>query len=86
MNFRSKWRTALSALSITLMATTAQAAVVLSGTRVIYPAQEHEVTPKLTNEGKGPVLVQAWIDDGDLNVTLDQVKAPFTLTPPKRCG
>jgi len=82
MNFRSKWRTALSALSITLMATTVQAAVVLSGTRVIYPAQEREVTLKLTNEGKGPVLVQAWIDEGDPNATPDQVKVPFTLTPP----
>lgn len=82
MNFTLKWRTALLACSVALTATTVNAAVVLSGTRVIYPAQEREVTLKLTNEGQTPVLVQAWIDAGDPNATPDQVKVPFTLTPP----
>lgn len=82
MNFRLKWRAALSTLSVALLATTANAAIVLSGTRAIYPAQEREVTLKLTNEGQGPVLVQSWIDDGNPNATPDKVKVPFTLTPP----
>ncbi|MBF8740617.1 molecular chaperone [Pseudomonas guariconensis] len=82
MNFRLKWRAALSALSIVMMATTAQASVVLSGTRVIYSTQEREVTLKLTNEGQTPVLVQSWIDDGDPNARPDRIKVPFTLTPP----
>ncbi|HEY9272278.1 fimbrial biogenesis chaperone [Achromobacter sp.] len=82
MFFRFKWHAAFAALSVAVMATSANAAVVLSGTRVIYSSSQREVTLKLTNEGDGPVLVQSWIDDGDPNATPDQVKVPFTLTPP----
>ena len=61
----------------------AQAGVVISGTRVIYPASENEVTIKLTNnDEKLPRLVKAWIDDGDENKTPDQIDVPFTLNPP----
>lgn len=82
MTFRFHWRAAVAALSVCLSTTAAQAAVVLSGTRVIYPAAQREVTLKLTNEGHDPVLVQSWIDDGDPHATPDQVQVPFTLTPP----
>ena len=58
------------------------ASVVITGTRVIYPANETEVTVKLHNEGKQPALVQAWIDEGDPNTTPTNAKAPFTITPP----
>ncbi|MEJ6498280.1 fimbrial biogenesis chaperone [Pseudoalteromonas lipolytica] len=56
--------------------------VVISGTRVIYPAQSNEVTLQLENLGKSPSLVQAWIDSGDANQTADSSDAPFFLTPP----
>lgn len=83
MPFRFTWRAAVAAFSISLLiATAAQAAVVLSGTRVIYGAQAREVTLRLTNEGQGPVLVQSWIDGGDLRALPDQVEVPFILTPP----
>ena len=49
---------------------------------MLYPADQREITLKLSNEGSGPVLVQSWIDDGDPNAAPDQVKVPFTLTPP----
>jgi chaperone protein EcpD len=58
------------------------ASVVITGTRVIYPASEAEVTVKLHNEGKQPALVQAWIDAGDPKTTPTNAKAPFTITPP----
>lgn len=58
------------------------ASVVITGTRVIYPASESEVTVKLFNDGKRPALVQAWIDDGDPKTTPTHAKAPFTITPP----
>ncbi|QVN11966.1 fimbria/pilus periplasmic chaperone [Burkholderia sp. LAS2] len=61
---------------------TADASVVIGGTRVVYPEKEREVTVKLTNEGDRPSLVQAWIDDGNANALPDESKVPFTLTPP----
>lgn len=61
----------------------ARADVVLDTTRVIYPAQEREVTVQLTNdEKKDPRLVQAWIDDGHVDKTPDQMHVPFQLMPP----
>lgn len=82
MYSRPQWRAAIAAFSISLLAAQANAAAVLSGTRIIYPAEQREVTLKLSNEGSGPVLVQSWLDDGDPNATPDQVNVPFTLTPP----
>lgn len=58
------------------------AAVVISSTRVIYPAKEREVTVKLTNEGISPVLIQSWLDKGDIETNPDNINVPFVLTPP----
>lgn len=61
----------------------ALAGVVIESTRVIYPAQDRVVTVKLTNdEEKLPLLLQAWIDDGNPGHSPDQLKVPFLLTPP----
>lgn len=66
-----------------LLTAPARADVVIGGTRVIYPAQEREVTVKLTNdEKKDPRMVQVWIDDGQVNKAPDQIQVPFQLTPP----
>jgi chaperone protein EcpD len=59
-----------------------EASVVIGGTRVVYPAQDKEVTIKLTNEGNQPALVQLWLDDGDEKSTPDTAKVPFTVMPP----
>ena len=59
-----------------------QANVVISGTRLIYPANEREITVKTTNMGKEPSLVQVWIDRGDPNTRADNANAPFLVTPP----
>jgi chaperone protein EcpD len=60
----------------------AQASVVISGTRVVFPGGEREVTVKLTNDGEIPALVQAWIDRGNPNSMPDEVSVPFLLSPP----
>lgn len=65
-----------------LCAGRAEAAVVVGGTRVVYPAQQNEVTVKLSNKGSSPMLVQLWIDAGDEKSSPDTAKVPFTLTPP----
>lgn len=59
-----------------------QASVVVSGTRVVYPGNEREVTVKLSNNGKSPVLVQSWIDKGDVVAAPEKILVPFILTPP----
>ena len=40
------------------------------------------MTVKLDNNGKTPVLVQSWIDDGDVNASPDSIRVPFVITPP----
>ncbi|PTT64671.1 fimbria/pilus periplasmic chaperone [Stenotrophomonas sp. HMWF003] len=60
----------------------AAAAVVITGTRVIYPEQQREVSVKLNNNGRAPSLVQAWVDAGDATTTPTTSTAPFLLAPP----
>lgn len=66
---------------ISLLAASAQANVVISGTRVIFPSKEREVTVQLTNKGSMPTLAQAWIDRGDQDASPDNVEVPFAMTP-----
>ncbi|MGK8199347.1 fimbria/pilus periplasmic chaperone [Burkholderia cepacia] len=60
----------------------AAASVIVSGTRVIYPAGDREVTVKLENNGAQPSLVQTWLDDGDPRARPGTAKVPFVLMPP----
>ncbi|GJG93744.1 molecular chaperone [Cupriavidus pauculus] len=77
-----KFRAALAATLFAMALSQASASLVLTGTRVVYPAKGREVTLNLSNEGIAPALVQAWIDDGNPNAMPDDSKTPFTLTPP----
>ena len=72
---------------ITLMLTisfyhSAFANVIVNGTRIIYHAVNKETTVQLFNNGTSPALVQAWIDDGDINSTPETARVPFLLSPP----
>ncbi|NVZ18026.1 fimbria/pilus periplasmic chaperone [Pseudomonas costantinii] len=60
----------------------AMAGVVITGTRMIYPAGQKEITVKLNNNGMRPALVQAWVDTGDVQSSPTSSKAPFVLSPP----
>lgn len=60
----------------------ASANVVIGGTRLVYPANEREITVKLSNGGDEPALVQAWVDSGNPDSRADQADAPFLLMPP----
>lgn len=60
----------------------AMAGVVITGTRVVYPAGQKEVTVKMNNNGKLPAFVQAWVDSGDSQSSPTNSKAPFVLSPP----
>lgn len=56
--------------------------VIITGTRIIYPADADSITVQLTNNSKTSSLVQSWIDNGDENATPENSEAPFYLSPP----
>lgn len=64
------------------VATTSYANIVITGTRIIYPANQKNVSVQLSNAGDEPALVQAWIDNGDPHAIPEQIKTPFVITPP----
>jgi P pilus assembly chaperone PapD len=77
---RWAWAVGLAVACLTL--SNSPAAVVIAGTRVVFPAERGEVTVRLSNEGEMPALVEAWIDNGDPNSTPEQSRVPFLITPP----
>ncbi len=70
------------ALALFGAANIAQASVVVSGTRLIYPANQHDASIQLTNNDPKPALVQSWIDSGDIHQDPSLSTAPFVVTPP----
>lgn len=69
-------------LALCLAIPAAHASVVIGGTRVVFPAQQREITVRLSNEGDHPALVEAWIDTGNPKSTPASVSTPFLITPP----
>ncbi|MCS2150256.1 fimbrial chaperone [Scandinavium manionii] len=72
----------ISAVSCLIAAPASYADIVISGTRVVYPASAKNVTVKLENRGIKPLLVQTWIDDGRENANPQELNVPFLVTPP----
>ncbi|KIV65463.1 Chaperone [Pseudomonas sp. FeS53a] len=60
----------------------AQAGIVITGTRVIYPGEQREITVQLTNNGDVPALAQAWIDEKPDTDNVAKARSPFLLSPP----
>ncbi|MCU1754572.1 MULTISPECIES: fimbrial biogenesis chaperone [Pseudomonas] len=74
------------ALSLALVIGTAvpqftNASVVMTGTRVIYPAQTQEKVVQLTNQDSHPYLVQMWVDSDTPDSTPEKADAPFIASP-----
>lgn len=75
--------TATLAAATLLAAFNSNAGVVLSGTRVVFPADKREVSIRLQNQGEVPSLVQAWIDRGEGKpATSTAASVPFAIRPP----
>ncbi|ANC40285.1 MAG: fimbrial biogenesis chaperone [Hafnia alvei] len=68
-------------LALCLIAS-AQASVVMTGNRVVYPAQNKEVNIQLTNHDDFPNVIQVWMDSGNEDSTPETGQAPFIITPP----
>lgn len=56
--------------------------IVINGNRFIYPQSEKEITVQLTNTSARPALAQVWLDNGDPNVSPENISTPFVITPP----
>ncbi|SDJ30799.1 chaperone protein EcpD [Pseudomonas delhiensis] len=82
MTFWINARNALVVAVVSLFCSQAMAGVVITGTRIVYPAGQKEVSVKLNNNGSLPALVQSWIDTGDAKADPTNSKAPFMLSPP----
>ncbi|NID04301.1 fimbria/pilus periplasmic chaperone [Luteibacter jiangsuensis] len=75
-------RLVLAILACLLLAEAVRGAVVIGGTRVVFPGQARDVSLKVENKGAEPALVQVWIDDGDETSSPATAHAPFAITPP----
>ncbi|MGD8204208.1 fimbria/pilus periplasmic chaperone [Pantoea sp. FN0305] len=62
--------------------TSALAGIVINSTRVIYPEEKSEVTVRLESQNDYSSLIQSWIDSGDKNQAIKNIKVPFILLPP----
>ena len=56
--------------------------VVITGTRVIYPADQKSISVQLTNVGNEPSLVQSWLDKGNVSSNPNTESVPFIIAPP----
>ncbi|MGH3802910.1 MAG: fimbrial biogenesis chaperone [Stenotrophomonas sp.] len=65
-----------------LACATARAGVTAERTRVIFNAGDTETALRVVNQNSYPVVVQAWIDDGDPESTPDTAEAPIIPLPP----
>lgn len=82
MSYVTVIRNTALAMSVALLCSHSLAGVVITGTRLVYPAAQKEITVKLNNNGTRPALVQSWVDSGDVKSSPTSSKAPFVLSPP----
>lgn len=73
--------TAIAGIFALLNVGVAEASVVVSGTRVIYPADAKHVTVQLTNHDAFSNAVQAWVDVDNPQSTPVDADGPFVVTP-----
>lgn len=72
----------LALIGLLLMSDAVNAAMTISGTRIIFPGNQKEQVVRTNNKGSKPALVQVWVDDGTTNKNINEMKVPFLATPP----
>jgi len=72
----------LAVVSALFATASADAQVIVHGTRQIFPGNQREITVRVENVGQRASLVQAWTDDGDKQAGPEEAKTPFVLRPP----
>lgn len=59
----------------------ANASVVVSGNRIIYPASANERVIQFSNTDNAPYMIQTWTDIDSPNSTAETADGPFVATP-----
>lgn len=75
-------RCCYAAVGVALVPLLANAAISVNRTRLIVTEQERESSPQVLNEGAHPVLIQAWVDTGEAQMKVEQIRAAFIVDPP----
>jgi len=75
-------RLCCAVLAMALLPELTSAAISVNRTRLIVTPQEREASAQILNEGTQPVLIQSWVDSGDAQRQIEQIKAPFLVDPP----
>lgn len=57
------------------------AGIMAENTRVIFPEGVNEKTIMIANTNPYPILVQTWIDNGDIDNTPEKTNSPFIVLP-----
>ncbi|TSJ58006.1 molecular chaperone [Atlantibacter subterranea] len=65
-----------------LVSAAGHGAVNVNASRVIFNQGATQAAVSLINDGDYPVVVQAWMDNGDPRNTPDNASAPFVVLPP----
>ncbi|MGY4664664.1 chaperone protein EcpD [Pseudomonas chlororaphis] len=60
----------------------APAALTVAGTRFVYHAKVSSLPIRVGNNGDQPILLQAWLDKGDVMADPRKLNVPFVLFPP----
>ncbi|NLU15255.1 MAG: molecular chaperone [Serratia liquefaciens] len=68
-------------LVLNLLPPIAQAGIIASATRVIFYEGDNEQTLMLANTNRYPIVVQTWVDHGDVNTAPELSHAPFVALP-----
>ncbi|WP_183081276.1 molecular chaperone [Paraburkholderia fungorum] len=72
----------LDGLTAQGVAAQAGAGLTISATRLIFPSASREASLQVYNENTYPVMVQAWVDAGDIAADPATIDAPFVILPP----
>lgn len=73
---------AIATIAFLLQTGSANAAVTMVGTRVIYDPGSQGQSLTFNNSSGGPSVIQAWVDSGNEQSTPETADAPFVVTPP----
>lgn len=77
-----RWLTTALTAFLLLITTSAQAGIVIGGTRLIYEGNKKEASITINNPDKVPFLIQSWVDGELVSGQTKAEKAPFLATPP----
>lgn len=66
---------------LTLCSFAASAGIIASSTRVVFREGQTQQSLMVVNTNPWPIVVQTWVDEGDVTVLPGRVKTPFVAVP-----